>query len=70
MTFFFSHFTSISLTQIQLSTGVFEGSFYVGASLCNLLGFNIFGVRTVFCMDACCVFPKSAGHYSVERGCD
>lgn len=34
---------------------VLEGYLYVGESLCR---FNIFGVRTVFSMDACHLFPQ------------
>ena len=28
------------------------------AALCSLCGFNIFGTRAVFSMDACCLFPQ------------
>ena len=28
------------------------------ATLCSLCGFIIFGTRTVFSMDACCLFPQ------------
>ena len=37
---------------------VLKGSFYVGASLRSLHESNIFGVRAVFDMDACHVFPQ------------
>ena len=37
---------------------VLEGYLYVGVSLCNLCGFNIFGASAVFSMDACCLFPQ------------
>ena len=30
----------------------------MGASLCSLCEFSIFGVRAVFSMDACHVFPQ------------
>ena len=36
---------------------VLEGYFYVGVSLYSLHGFNIFGVKAVFSMDACRLFP-------------
>ena len=36
---------------------VLKGCFYVGASLCRLCESEIFGVRTVFGMDASHVFP-------------
>ena len=37
---------------------VFEGYLYVGASLCSLCGFNIFGARAVYSVDAYCLFPQ------------
>ena len=37
---------------------VLDGYLYVGLSLCSLCGFNIFGVRAVFSMDACRLFPQ------------
>lgn len=38
---------------------VLKGCFYVGGSLCSLFASDIFGVRAVFGMDACCIFPQS-----------
>ena len=38
-------------------TAVLKGCFYVGASVCSLPESNIFGVRAVFSMDSCHVFP-------------
>ena len=37
---------------------VLEGDLYVGASLCSLCGFNIFGARAVISIDACHLFPQ------------
>ena len=34
------------------------GYFYVGTSLCNLHGLIFFGVRAVFSMDVCHLFPQ------------
>ena len=38
-------------------TVVLKGCFYVGASVCSLPESSIFGVRAVFSMDSCRVFP-------------
>ena len=37
---------------------VLEGYFYVGTSLHSLCGLIIFGVRAVFSMDVCHLFPQ------------
>ena len=37
---------------------VLKGCFYMVVSLCSLHESNIFGVRTVFGMDACHIFPQ------------
>ena len=37
---------------------VLEGYLYVRVSLCSLCAFNIFGVRAVFSIDACRLFPQ------------
>lgn len=48
---------------------VLEGYFYVRVSLYFLHGFNVFGARTVFSMDACHLFPwYVSGCYRLERG--
>ena len=49
--------SSFKLVSVRLkrSVVVLQGYLYVGPSLC---GFNIFGVRTVFSADACCLFPQ------------
>ena len=42
----------------------------VGASLCSLHGFNIFGARAVFSMDACHLFPQCVlALIPLIRGC-
>lgn len=41
-----------------MPTLVLKGCFYVGASVYSLPESNIFGVRAVFSMDACRVFPR------------
>ena len=35
-----------------------EDYFYVGVSLCRLCGFNIFGMKAVFSVDVCHLFPQ------------
>ena len=35
-----------------------EGYLYMQAAPCSLCGFNIFGMRAVFSMGACCLFPQ------------
>lgn len=37
---------------------VLEDYFYVGVSLCRLCGFNIFGMKGVFSVDVCHLFPQ------------
>ena len=37
---------------------VLEYYFYVGVSLCRLCGFNIFGMKAVFSVDVCHLFPQ------------
>lgn len=37
---------------------VLKGTFYVEASLCSLLASIIFGVRAVFGVTACYIFPQ------------
>ena len=41
-----------------MSTVVLEDYLYVRVPLCSLCGFNIFGARAVFSMDACRLFPQ------------
>lgn len=41
-----------------MSALVLEGYLYVGANLYNLCGFSVCGVRSVFSMDACRLFPQ------------
>lgn len=48
----------MSLEETKLSVVVLEGYFYVGVPLGSLHGFNIFGARAVFIMDACHAFPQ------------
>lgn len=39
---------------------VLKDCFYVGASFCSLCESTVFGLRAVFGMDDCCVFPQCA----------
>ena len=50
---------------------VLEDYLSVVSSLCSLCGFNIFGVRSVFSMDACHLFPQSVlvVIHLIDRGC-
>lgn len=56
------YFIYISLTlnlgETVIYCGFVELFFSVGASLCSLCEFNIFGARAVFSMDACLIFPQ------------
>ena len=47
-----SSFKLVSVRLKRSVTVVLQGYLYVGPSLC---GFNIFGIRTVFSADACCL---------------
>ena len=53
------YFSYSMSSEKQLSSVVLEGYLYEGVSLHNLCGFwYIFGVRTVFGLDACLPFPR------------
>ena len=54
--FYFIYFVSLGETTINCGLG---GSFICGSILCSLCGFNIFGSRAAFSMDACHLFPQS-----------
>ena len=64
-----SSFKLVSVRLKRSITVVLQGNLYVRPSLCSLCGFDIFGARTVFSVDACCLFPQCAGHYPLDRGC-
>ena len=48
----------MSLRETIIYSGLGGLFFYVRTSLSSLQGFNIFGVRAIFCMDASHLFPQ------------
>lgn len=54
---FFLYFSYSEFRKKQLSTVVSESYFCVRSCTCSLDGFNIFGVKAVFSVNAPCLFP-------------
>ena len=67
----FYFYFSYSEFRRKLSTVVLDSYLHAAVSLCNLCGFNTFGMRAAFSLDAFCLFLSLAcpGYYPLHRGC-